>query len=136
MKAYISVSYSKRKFLDKELKALKDVLHAFEIEPFIFVDQYQFGSNQEKEMMRQAFADIDSSEILIAEVSDKAIGIGIEAGYAKAKNKTIIYCRNINAGHSTTVSGLSDFQIIYADTEDLSCKLRDILKKIAKAGIQ
>ena len=38
--------------------------------------------------------DIDNSDILIAEVSEKAIGVGIEVGYAKAKGKPIIYIKN------------------------------------------
>jgi 2'-deoxynucleoside 5'-phosphate N-hydrolase len=40
-------------------------------------------------MMRQAFAAIDKNDLLIAETTDKAIGIGIEVGYAKAKGKPI-----------------------------------------------
>jgi 2'-deoxynucleoside 5'-phosphate N-hydrolase len=41
-------------------------------------------------MMAQAFLDIGQSDFLIAETSDKGIGIGIEVGYARAKQKPII----------------------------------------------
>ena len=41
--------------------------------------------------MKQATADIDKCDILIAETSDRGIGIGIEVGYAKAKKKPIFY---------------------------------------------
>lgn len=81
-------------------------------------------------MMNQAIRDIDNCDILIAETSDKGIGIGIEVGYAKAKNKPIIYIRSAKAEHSTTVSGISDYQIIYADIGDLKNKLCDTITKL------
>ena len=83
-------------------------------------------------MMKQVMADIDNCDILIAETSDKAIGIGVEAGYAKAKDKTVIYLRQKDTEHSTTVSGISDFQIIYLDTNDIKNQLADILNKMKK----
>ena len=78
-------------------------------------------------MMQTAFAEIDKCEILIAEVSDKAIGIGIEVGYAKAKNKPVIYLRHATAEHSTTVSGASDYTVIYADDTDLKKQLSQLV---------
>lgn len=95
--------------------------------PFVFVDQYRFDPSQEREMMSQALADIDRSDLLIAETSDKGIGIGIETGYAKAKGKPVIYVRQAEAEHSTTVSGISDHQIIYSDDRDLGNKLLAVL---------
>ena len=72
-------------------------------------------------------AEIDRCDLLIAETSEKGIGIGIEVGYARAKGKPVIYCRHQEAEHSTTVSGMSDFQLVYQDTEDLKTKLNTIL---------
>lgn len=130
MQAYISVSYSKRKVLDDEVNAIIESLNNFKILSFVFVDKYKFVLHEEKEMMRQAMADIDNSNFLIAETSDKGIGIGIEVGYAKAKGKPIIYLRKQNAEHSTTVSGVSDYQIIYQDTLDLKKQLKEIIIKV------
>jgi nucleoside 2-deoxyribosyltransferase len=130
MTAYISVSISKRRAVDKELKAIVDTLIEFDIVPFIFVDNYKFALTQERQMMQQAMTDIDKCDILIAETSDKGIGIGIEAGYAKAKGKTIIYVRQKDTEHSTTVSGISDFQIVYCDPNDLQKQLAKTIIKI------
>lgn len=129
MTAYISVSFSKRRSLEKELTAIVDALTCLDIVPFVFVDTYQFNLAQEQKMMQQAMSDIGRCDLLIAETSEKAIGIGIEAGYAKAKGKPIVYLRQKDAEHSTTVSGISDFQIIYADADDLHQKLKDTLKE-------
>lgn len=129
-KAYISVSFNNRKFVDKELRIICDTLTQFNIVPFLFVDNYCFDPTLERQMMQQAMCDIGNCDLLIAETSSKGIGIGIEAGYAKAKGKPVIYIRHRDAEHSTTVSGISDFQIIYHDNEHLKHQLTEILPQI------
>jgi 2'-deoxynucleoside 5'-phosphate N-hydrolase len=130
MTAYISIGYQQRKNLSKELNAITGVLQQFHIQPLVFVDQYSFTNDEEKQMMQQAMAAIDSCDLLIAETSEKRIGIGVEAGYAKAKGKPVIYCRHRDAEHSTTVSGISDFQVVYTDSEDLYKQFVVVLNKI------
>jgi len=130
MKAYISVSYSKRKFLNKELNAIVEALNKLSIEPFVFVDNYNFDLTQQRQMMEQVMIDIENCDFLIAETSDKGIGIGIEVGYAKAKNKPVIYVRQKTTEHSTTVSGISDYKIVYTDTEDLKKQIKDVIHRI------
>ena len=129
MKAYIALSYHKRNELDDVLNAIKEILHANHISPFVFTDQFQFAPAQEVEMMKQAFEEINDCDFLIAETSDKAIGIGIEAGYAKAKNKQVVYIRQKNAAHSTTMAGISDFKILYKDVSDLKIQLAELKHK-------
>jgi len=128
MQAYIAISFNKRKELQPELDAIKAIVSANEIIPFVFVDTYSYSPVQEKQMMQQAFAEIDKCSLLIAEVSEKAIGIGVELGYAKAKGKPVIYLRNREAEHSTTAAGASDYCILYSNPEDLKKQLNEILQ--------
>jgi nucleoside 2-deoxyribosyltransferase len=130
MKAYISVSFNKKTKLKRELAVIRETLNSFKINSFVFVEEYNFTKDQEKEMMQTAMKTIDDCDLLIAEVSDKAVGIGVEAGYAKAKGKTMIYVRNSEAEHSTTISGISDFSILYNDVNDIRIKLSLILSEI------
>jgi nucleoside 2-deoxyribosyltransferase len=116
--------------MDKELNAIISTLKEFKIVPFTFVDNYKFDLTREREMMQQAMVDINNCDLLIAETSDKGIGIGIEVGYAKAKDKPVIYIRQKDAEHSTTVSGISDFQIVYTDINDLQNQLSNTINKI------
>lgn len=132
MKAYISISYQHRQSSEEIIAAIKQTLAQFNILPFVFVDQYNFPLNEEKEMMEQAVKDIEDCDLFIAETSKKAIGIGVEAGYAKAKNKPVIYLRNQTAEHSTTVAGISDFQVIYKDEAALKKLLAEVLQKVFK----
>jgi 2'-deoxynucleoside 5'-phosphate N-hydrolase len=135
MKAYIAASYSNRKTLNEVLQAIKATLEALQIEPVVFVDQYSFTATQEKEMMQEAAAAIDDCDMLIAETSYKEIGIGIEVGYAKAKHKPVIYLRHTGAAHSTTVSGISDFSILYTNSNDIKQQLYIILNSIIKSSL-
>lgn len=116
------------------ITAIKETLIEAGISPFIFVDKYSFDPAQEKQMMEQAMKDISSSDIFIAETSHKAIGIGVEAGYAKAMGKPVIYIRQAEAAHSTTVCGISDFQVIHHDAADLKTQLAEVVHKIKVNG--
>lgn len=126
MTAYIAISYSKRNELAEELSVIKEALVASGINPFVFIERFHFDPAQEKEMMQEAMLQLDTTDLLIAETSDKAIGIGIEAGYAKAKGKPVIYLRNKIADHSTTLSGISDYTVIYSSLEDLKKQLTEL----------
>lgn len=118
-KAYFAISYSSRKQFDKEVESLKNLFREKNIELFVFVDKYNFPANQEKEMMKTAFEEIDSSDFLVAELTTKSIGVGIEIGYAFAKEKPIFYLRKIGSEYSTTASGCSNYVVEYENELDL-----------------
>ena len=130
MKAYISISYQKRRSLNTAITAIMTVLEEHQIESLVFVDQHKFEPEQEQEMMQAALSSLDKCDILIAETSHKGIGIGIEAGYAKAKQKPVIYLRHKESEHSTTLSGLSDYSVIYKSADDLQLQLHNVVKEI------
>lgn len=134
-RVYISISYSKRSTLDTSVQAIVSAVNSCDMVPFVFVDQYRFDPSEEQAMMKQAMDDIVRCDLLIAETSEKAIGIGAEAGYAKGKGKPVIYLRHVSAEHSTTVSGMSDYQVIYADAEDLREKLITVLMNEAQRSV-
>lgn len=129
MKAYIAIPYQRRNEIREELDTITSILNQCGVHPIIFADQYSFKAEEEKQMMQQAMEAINESDWLIALASEKAIGIGIEAGFAKGKGKPVIYIRHHNAEHSTTLSGLSDYQIIYVDLQDLAQKLKCIVEQ-------
>jgi nucleoside 2-deoxyribosyltransferase len=129
-KAYLSVSYQNRKHLDSEIEIIQKTLAGFHIQLFIFVDVYRFSANEEKQMMEKAFSEIDSSDLLIAEVSEKAIGVGIEMGYAIAKKKPVIYLRNENAEHSTTAAGSAQYLLVYKDPAQLAERFTLIISSL------
>lgn len=130
-KAYFAISYSKRKQFDKEVESLKNLFHEKNIELFVFVDNYNFNANQEKEMMKTAFEEIDNSDFLVADLTTKSIGVGIEIGYAFAKEKPIFYLRKKGSEYSTTASGCSNYVVEYENELDLV----EIMKGLFKNNI-
>jgi len=130
IKAYFAISYSNRKRFDKEVESLQNLFHKNNIELLVFVDKYDFSANQEKEMMKVAFEEIDSSDFLIAELTTKSIGVGIEIGYAFAKEKPIIYLRKKGSEYSTTASGCSISVINYENEVDLIMRIEKSLKNL------
>jgi len=126
-KGYLAISYSNRKYFDEVVEALKVVFASKNKELLVFVDKYDFNKNQEREMMQTAFDEIDSSDILIAELSSKSIGVGIEIGYAYAKEKEIFYLRKKGADYSTTAAGCSNKIIEYNNEEDLVEQIEELL---------
>lgn len=130
MQAYIAVSFNHYQAMQPVLNGIKAALERQGLRPFVFCEHYTFTAAQEQEMMRQAFAEIDTACLLIAETTHKAIGIGVEAGYARGKGKPVIYIRRLDAPHSTTAAGASQYQVIYDDVDDLERQLTEVLAQM------
>lgn len=130
MRAYIAVSFNHRAELDKEIRQVCHILEKAGYNPFVFVDKYAFKKEEEKSMMETAMMELGKSHLLIAETTYKEIGIGIEAGFARAKGIPVIYLRKNTAEHSTTLSGISNYQVIYSDSEDLDNNLQLVLQQV------
>ena len=129
-KAYIGISFKNRKKLDREIEVLKNILQNHDIQPLVFVDEYIFDPEQEKEMMAQAAKDISESSLLIAELTEKAIGVGLEVGYAAALKIPVVYLKQKDAEYSKTVGGLSTEVISYKDVNDLEEKVSEYLQSM------
>jgi len=125
-RAYLAISYSDRSKFDLLISHLETYFHSINVELLVFVDEYNFEPNQEKEMMETAFREIDKSDFLIAELSHKSIGAGIEIGYAFSKGKQIYYLRGKGAEYSFTAAGCSDFIIEYENEFQLIEKLEKL----------
>ncbi len=128
-KGYLAISFSDRRKFDAEIDSLKKTLLNLDFNLLVFVDKYYFKNNQENQMMKTAFQEIDDSDFLIAELTKKSIGVGIEIGYAYSKQKPIFYLRHKGAEYSTTASGCSKYIIEYETEIDLGEKIISAFKK-------
>ena len=135
-RAYLSIGCQSKERLTPEINTIREVLATQNIILFIFIDNYHFANKEEKQMMQMAFNEIKQSDLLIAEVSEKAIGVGIEIGYAVALTIPVIYLRNLLAEHSTTASGSANHTIIYENTADLSFQLLQALISLKNETIR
>lgn len=124
---FLSMSFKNRQWLQPEIAIIQQVLETYGIELNTFVEKYNFKLEEEKAMMDTACAEIRLADLMIAEVSEKAIGVGIELGFAVALNKPVLYLRKAGSEYSTTVGGITQYHIAYHDLTDLEHQLKQTL---------
>lgn len=116
MKAYIGIKYHKgyinKPVVDKissalEKKGYKTMCIIRDIEK---EGQLRYTSH---ELMKITFKEIDDSDVVIIELTEKGVGLGIEAGYAFAKNVPIITIAKSGSDVSETLVGISKTVIFY-----------------------
>ena len=71
------------------------------------------------ELMQKSFDYIENSDFLLIDLTEKGVGIGIEAGYAWAKQIPIITIAKKGADISTTLQGISQKLLWYDEDEEL-----------------
>lgn len=129
-KVFVSYSFAdKNKFRSFDRKLKKFLGRTFGIKTYSFVFDFKKKTNN-KVLMESALKKINESDLLIAELSYKSIGIGLEVGYAKAKGKKIIYIHKAGTELSTTVDGISDIRIKYKNIADLLTQLKEIINTL------
>ena len=129
MKAYISIKYredsSNRDCIEKISSALErngfeTVCVARDIEKW---GQVQLSPH---DLMQRAFAEIDSSNLIVVDLTEKGVGLGIEAGYAYAKQIPIVVIARRGSDISTTLRGIAMELFLYDEFEDLVRFFEDI----------
>lgn len=71
-------------------------------------------------LMRITFEEIEKADFIILEMSEKGVGLGIEAGYAFAKKKPVIVLIKNGSELSGTMQGIADIIVHYDQPEEIS----------------
>ena len=77
--------------------------------------------------MQRAFAEIDMSDLLVVDLTEKGVGLGIEAGYAYAKQIPIVVIARRDSDISTTLQGIARKLFLYDEFEELTDFLEDTI---------
>ncbi len=123
MKAYLAIKFHED-YKNRDL--IEQISNSLEIAGFkstVMVRDYEkWGKIQftPVELMELTFKLIDESNLLILEFSEKGTGLGIEAGYAYAKNKPIIVVAQYSSEISLTLSGIANEIYFYENPKELS----------------
>jgi len=86
--------------------------------------------------MRQTFDLLERCSLVVVNLSDKGVGLGIEAGYAYAHNIPVIAAVPQEADLSPTLSGISRWTIRYAGLEDLTRQILNAVDELALQEVQ
>jgi nucleoside 2-deoxyribosyltransferase len=132
MRIFLSIKFTPEDDNRKQIEEIVSAIEASGVEVFCFRrDMEQWGDVmfRAEEMMELTFREIDKSDVLVADVSDWPIGVGVEAGYAFAKGKPIICVCQRQKRLATTVTGIAPDVIRYTDAQSLGREINSILKK-------
>ena len=88
--------------------------------------EIEFGP---REMMDITLEQIDKSDILVADVGDWPIGVGVEAGYARGNDIPVICICSKDKKVANTVAGLAISTIVFSDYKDLKKQLSLVLNR-------
>lgn len=122
VKAYISIKYhndnANQDTIDRISSAL--VKSGFET-VCIARDIEKWGQVKVdvRELMRKTFEEIESSDVVVVELTEKGVGVGIEAGYAHAKGIPVVTIARRGADISVTLRGISDTVLRYEHFDEL-----------------
>ncbi|MDP6293441.1 MAG: nucleoside 2-deoxyribosyltransferase [Candidatus Woesearchaeota archaeon] len=130
MKAYLAVKFHEDR--NKALiEGLSEALNKAGITTTVMVrDHEKWGEVKfsPNELMKLAFSIIDRSDMVMVEFSEKGVGLGIEAGYAHAKNIPVIVIAKENSEISNTLRGIAKEVIFYETPEELTEKMSHLSK--------
>lgn len=82
---------------------------------------------REKELMQKSLQLLKESSVCLVEISEKGVGVGIEAGYAYAIGIPIIVFARTGSDIPMTLSGIAQeiyFYNTYADLNQLTAALQ------------
>ncbi|MEK7088870.1 MAG: nucleoside 2-deoxyribosyltransferase [Patescibacteria group bacterium] len=122
MKAYLVIKFKEDNSNKKTIESVSAVLEKIGIETIVMARDYEKWGEVKltpEALMQKTFEIIGSSDLLVVEFSEKGVGVGIEAGYAYAKNKPIFVIAKEGSDISSTLKGIARNIIFYNDPEEL-----------------
>ena len=129
MKATIAIKYHPDNSNRPRIELISNALARSGIESFCVVRDLEHWGEVHfppDELMRRAFAAIDACDLLVVDLSEKGVGVGIEAGYARARGIPIITIAQAGADISDTLRGVSQAVFWYESGDELAAFFKRI----------
>ncbi len=130
MKSYFAHKFYSDGRNKKLIEDISESLKENDVETVIMARDFEEWGNKTyspKELMELSFKQIDDCDSLILEFSEKGTGLGIEAGYAYAKNKPIYVIAKFGSEISATLKGIAASIIFYSDPKEIGKKIKEII---------
>jgi len=129
MKAYLAIKFHEDCKNRELIEQVSESLRNAGFKTVVMIRDYEkWGTIKftSQELMKLTFKLISESDVLVVEFSEKGVGLGIEAGYACARNKPIIIIAKNDSEVSNTLRGIAKKIIFYREPEELTKKLKNI----------
>lgn len=129
MKAYIGIKYHKDYRNKEVIYKITSALEKIGYTTSCIVRDMEDNKKREynpKELMELTFKEIEECDLVIIDLTEKGVGLGIEAGYAFAKDIPIITIAKEGSDISETLEGISKRIVLYEDIEDIERFFREL----------
>jgi nucleoside 2-deoxyribosyltransferase len=129
MKAFISIKYHPDNRNRDHIEQIASALEANGFQTVCVVrDVEQWGHIHlsTQELMARTFDEIDSSDVVVIDLTEKGVGLGIEAGYAYARGVPVVTIARKGSDISATLRGISRQVFWYAGWDALRLVVRQI----------
>jgi len=128
-KAYLAIKYhpdNQNRLLIEELAVILD--QAGWSSHVVVRDLEDWGriTFTPRDLMDHSLSLLSTCDLCVAECTEKAVGVGLEAGYAHAKSIPIILLARQGTRISTTLSGIASEIIFYDSVGELTDQLKAI----------
>jgi nucleoside 2-deoxyribosyltransferase len=130
MKAYLAIKYHPDNANRPRIEGISDALESCGFETVCIArDVERWGQVQldPAELMDRSFAEIDGCDVLVVDVSEKGMGVGIEAGYAYTRRIPILTIAAQGADMPTTLQGISEKVFQYCQFGELVDFFRQVV---------
>lgn len=131
MKAYLGIKYHADHRNKDQIDLLSSLIEGFGYSVTCItrdIEEWGKVTYSPNELMEKTFHIINESHFVIIDLSEKGVGVGIEAGYAYSRGIPVIAIAH-ETEISTTLLGISKFNYVYTGREDLENFLKSILSK-------
>jgi 2'-deoxynucleoside 5'-phosphate N-hydrolase len=131
MKAYIAIKYHADHSNRERIEGISAALEQQGYETVCITrdlekwGEVQFDSGT---LMQRTFDEIDTSNVMIVDLTEKGVGVGIEAGYAFAKRIPVVTIARKGSDISETLRGISQEILSYNRYDDLAHLLAQRIK--------
>ncbi|TFH34316.1 MAG: nucleoside 2-deoxyribosyltransferase [Anaerolineales bacterium] len=129
MRVYLAIKYVEGHANRDRIEGITAILERHGIATYCVArDLEQWGtvSFDAQALMQKAFQEIDASNLVLVDLTEKGVGVGIEAGYAFAKQIPVMTIAQSGSDISTTIRGISRKVVQYTAYDDLSSFLDDM----------
>jgi nucleoside 2-deoxyribosyltransferase len=129
MKAYIAIKYHADNRNRECIEAIAAALEERDYQTVCIVrDVEDWGRAQlsPEALMVRSFEEIDSSDLVVVDLTEKGVGLGIEAGYAHARGIPVVTIARQGADISQTLQGISHQVLWYEGWDDLKRVVSEI----------
>ncbi len=83
------------------------------------VEEWGLREYSVEELMARTFELIDGSQAVLVELSEKGVGVGIEAGYARARDIPVLVAARAGSDISETLRGIAVAVCLYERPEEI-----------------